>query len=382
VTPRQIYALDKNRLVALSEQPYDSEERLQRWLAEHPVLLAGDQMDESNPRRWLLVAREVGVPDEPDASDRWAVDHLFLDQDGVPTLVEVKRSTDTRLRREVVGQMLDYAANAATHWSVESIRAGFESRCERSGSNPNDVLADFLSGADAEQFWGRVKTNLQAGKIRLVFAADEIPSELRRVVEFLNEQMDPAEVLALEIRQFAADGLATLVPTIIGNTARAKDGKRGPGPEGREWDEASVLAELRSRCGNDDAAVGSKLLEWARSRGLRIWFGRGKKDGTITPILDVKGTKQFFFAAWTYGSVEVQFEIMQRRPPFENIEARRELQRRLNLVPSVAIGDDALARRPSIPLATLRAESALRIFLDAFDWELEEIKRWAGPGTP
>jgi hypothetical protein len=29
----------------------------------------------------------------------------------VPTLLEVKRSSDTRIRREVVGQMLDYAAN-------------------------------------------------------------------------------------------------------------------------------------------------------------------------------------------------------------------------------------------------------------------------------
>ena len=38
--------------------------------------------------------------------------------------------------------------------------------------------------------------------MRLVFLADEIPSELRRIVEFLNQQMDPAEVLAVEVRQF------------------------------------------------------------------------------------------------------------------------------------------------------------------------------------
>jgi hypothetical protein len=31
-----------------------------------------------------------------------------LDQDAVPTLVEVKRSSDTRIRREVMGQMSDY----------------------------------------------------------------------------------------------------------------------------------------------------------------------------------------------------------------------------------------------------------------------------------
>jgi hypothetical protein len=55
------------------------------------------------------VQAEIGIGEEPDRSARWSLDHLFLD---VPTLVEVKRSTDTRVRREVVGQMLDYAAYA------------------------------------------------------------------------------------------------------------------------------------------------------------------------------------------------------------------------------------------------------------------------------
>lgn len=38
-----------------------------------------------------------------------------------------------------------------------------------------------------------------------------IPPELRRVVEFLNEQMDPAEVLAIEVKQFIGEEI-TLVP--------------------------------------------------------------------------------------------------------------------------------------------------------------------------
>ena len=45
--------------------------------------------------------------------------------DANPTLVEVKRSSDTRERREVVGQMLDYAANAVVYWPIETIRARF-----------------------------------------------------------------------------------------------------------------------------------------------------------------------------------------------------------------------------------------------------------------
>lgn len=70
-----------------------------------------------------------------------------------------------------------------------------------------------------------MRTNLQAQRIRMVFVADEIPRELRRIVEFLNQQMDPAEVLAVEIRQYTGEGLKTLVPRVIGMTAEAEQRK-------------------------------------------------------------------------------------------------------------------------------------------------------------
>ena len=174
----------------------------------------------------MLVSREVSLASEEDGSGRWSVDHLFLDQDAVPTIVEVKRSTDTRIRREVVGQMLDYAANAVVYWPVEMLRAKFE----ESHEEPQQELSEFLDvEADLEGFWQKVKTNLQAGKVRLIFVADEIPAELRRVVEFMNQQMDPAEVLAVEIKQYVSQNssLKTLVPRIIGQTEEAQQKKVG-----------------------------------------------------------------------------------------------------------------------------------------------------------
>ena len=48
---------------AVGEAPYELEVVLQELLATHPDLLAGDQMNEDAPRRWLLVRREAGVPD-------------------------------------------------------------------------------------------------------------------------------------------------------------------------------------------------------------------------------------------------------------------------------------------------------------------------------
>ena len=198
---------DKNTLVSLEAAHFASEDDFQVLLAKFPELLAGDQIDPSNPRRWVLVKREVAVPSEENGGGRWSLDHLFLDQDGVPTLVEVKRQTDTRIRREVVGQMLDYAANCVVYWPVDNLKVDFEATCQGNGTTPAEALSALLGPEpDIEDFWLRVKTNLAASRIRLLFVSDAIPSELRRIIEFLNNNMDPTEVLGLELRQFQGMG--------------------------------------------------------------------------------------------------------------------------------------------------------------------------------
>ena len=115
----RIYSLNSQQeLMPLDETAYDSEKLLQEILAKHPDLLAGEQIDRDEPRRWLLVTREMPVQADEEGSARWSLDHLFLDQDAIPTLVEVKKGANTDIRRKVVGQMLDYAANAVAYWPV------------------------------------------------------------------------------------------------------------------------------------------------------------------------------------------------------------------------------------------------------------------------
>ena len=105
------------------------------------------------------------------------MDHLFLDQDAVPTLVEVKRSSDTRIRREVVGQMLDYAANAVVYWPVERLRATFEASCETTGRDSQDVVLELVEdGETVDGFWDRVSTNLRAAR----FGSSSSPTSFPR----------------------------------------------------------------------------------------------------------------------------------------------------------------------------------------------------------
>jgi hypothetical protein len=358
-------------LVPMTEAPYDSEDVLQELLAKFPDLLAGDQLAGGEARRWVLVDRESGVPDEEGGVGRWSLDHLFLDQDAVPTLVEVKRSSDTRIRREVVGQLIDYAANAVVYWPIDTLRAAFESRLEREGLDADAELAAVLRpDADADDYWDQAAANLKAGRIRLVFVADQIPRELRRVVEFLNEQM-AAEVIAIEVKQYVGpEGLRTLVPRVIGQTAAAET-RKGPRENGR-WDEASLLRELEAQHSPAEANVARELIEWARVQRLRLWWGKGK--GGFGPVLDHAGQPYYPFGISSRGRVDISFQYMTR-PPFDNVELRLEFLRRLNDIPGVSIPDDAITRRPSIPLALFAADpEALKSLKGVLDWFCETVR--------
>src|SRR5260370_4488082 len=135
-------------LVSLAVAPYEAEAVLQELLEHHSQLLAGYEMSRSDPRRFLLVCREAPVGDQYDAG-RWSLDHLFIDQDAIPTLVEVERSSDTRIHREVVGQMLDYAANGTRYWGDGPLPQLFEQTCADAGPDPAGGMEELLS-RDAE----------------------------------------------------------------------------------------------------------------------------------------------------------------------------------------------------------------------------------------
>jgi hypothetical protein len=363
----------EEQLVAMTEQAYDSEDLLQRLLATYPSLLAGDQVDSTNPRLWLLVSREIGLASEEAGDDRWSIDHLFLDQDAIPTIVEVKRSSDTRIRREVVGQMLDYAANAVVYWPVEAIRAQFERYYEMQELDPEQVFVEtFGQDMDQERFWLSVKTNLQAGRVRLVFVADTIPVELRRIVEYLNEQMSPTDVIGIEIKQYVGQGVQALVPRVVGNMAQPRPGET---LQIGQWSAETFDHALFAARGESAVLIARRIRAWAESRSMRLWWGKGKQSGSCYLMVDHNGVQHWTVALWTTGQVAVQFGSMMTNPPFHSESLRLELLERLNQIPGVSIDQDRISKYPSFQITLLSEPESLRQFLAALDWALSQIRR-------
>jgi hypothetical protein len=373
----RIFQLSGHELVELRPSEYASEDELQSLLERHPELLGDEFAETGEPLRWLLVRREHGIAHSDGGPDRWSLDHLFVDQHGVPTLVEVKRASDTRIRREVVGQMLDYAANAVAYSPPGQLRTAFEARVAREGKDAGAEVERF-AGTDAESFWGLVDEHLGQRRLRLLFVADEIPLELRRVVEFLNEHMSPIDVFAIELRQYRGGaGEQTLVPRLFGQTetARAAKGRSSK----RRGDRAGWLALLVANNGEEVATAAREIFAWADTHSplLHQTYGSGATIASSC-FLGLKDERAwclpFSLYNGTNATVEIQFGLMTTvpYPPFHEAGCRDELRRRLESAVGVEIPVARLDKRPSFPLAKLQDGTRMASFLEVFDWTLQQ----------
>ncbi|HMQ60782.1 MAG TPA: hypothetical protein PKE06_08940 [Flavilitoribacter sp.] len=367
---------DQGELNELSESFYDSEDLLQGLLATYPKLLAGSQMNNTSPRKWLLISRELGISDQEGSPNRWALDHLFIDQDAIPTLVEVKRSTDTRLRREVIGQILDYAANSTAYWSIGELEFLYKKTCEQFSEDPEIKLIEFLENEqEVSIFWEKVDTNLKAGKIRLLIVADIIPKELLRIIEFLNEQMSPAEILGLEVKQYVGESLKTLVPKLVGQTTQSTLKKKVKilGNQ-TQINEEEYWKVFHNQSGKVKAGIAKRIVDWVRNKCDYLYIGgRGIEYGfghSIVPVTRKQlGDKMWDilpFSIWTNGTIEISFQYYKNRPPMDSIENKKKLAEQLNTIQGVEIPENKLSKRPNFDLIRLEKKRQFGCFFTSF----------------
>jgi hypothetical protein len=278
--------------------------------------------------------------------------------------------------------MLDYAANAAGHWSAESLRTWFEGECKQKQIDPEKRLSEAFGVTDGDGYWETVKTNLDADRIRLVFVADEIPSQLRSIIELLNRQMSDIEVFAIEVKQYV-DATAerhTFVPRVIGQTEAAKAAKSGVARH--QWDKESLLGAIADP---EVKKIAEELIDWAASEDrpdVLATYGTGSRLGSASVKLHRGNVRlSTAFSIWTDGSFQIPFYYLNT-PFSESRDLREEFRRRINeAVPDANIppeGEKEYAPYPYFSLGALSDEQTRRQFLTAIEWAFDEVRRARG----
>jgi hypothetical protein len=182
-------------------------------------------------------------------------------------------------------------------------------------------------------------------------------------------------VLAVELPQFVGSDLQTLVPRVFGMTAEARTRKRSSSsaPPAESWSEPDFFPELEANAGPEAVAAARALLDWAKANARQTdWTAFG-----FVPVLPVGQKGLWPFHVLANGNMQVYFQYLKARPPFDQEAKRQELRARLNAIPGVSIADGAIAGKPPLPLTVLAPPASLARFLEVVNWVRGEVERGA-----
>ncbi len=168
--------------------------------------------------RLVTVTTELAIPGVG------FVDVVLIDEHGRLVVVECKLWRNPQARREVVGQILDYARELS-RFGYEDLQRQVSIATKRQG-NVLHALAGEAGGTLGEsEFVDRVTRDLAAGRFLLLVVGDGIAEGTRRIGEYLRDQPGLAFTFALiemaEYRHTDAAGSEHLImhPRVLAQTA-------------------------------------------------------------------------------------------------------------------------------------------------------------------
>jgi len=179
------------RLVRVSlTEPEHDEGWIQQLLYEHPMLLPIEDIEPVFAPA-LPLCREL-----PTAAG--AVDVAYISPSGFPTFVETKLWHNPEARREVVAQIIDYAA-AISHWTYDDFVEATQRALGRSrrGDPLLDAVRDWAGDLDQRRFVDTVTLNLARARFLLLVVGDGIREGVERMAETLARSAHLGFTLAL-----------------------------------------------------------------------------------------------------------------------------------------------------------------------------------------
>jgi len=223
----------------LPSKPFAYEDILQKHIADLPSLISLETVTDETIS-FVTIGAEW-----PAGTGR--ADIVLIGSDGVLTIVETKLSRNPESRREVIAQLLEYAAYLS-EWTIYEVQSRAEEflqsdKCPGRYRNKtfDRLLDDFLEDADesVDSFKGRIEQNLRQGRMRLVVAVDEVGEQAQKIVTFLNSYSS-FDIYLLQVAEHEdKDGRRIFVPSLFGYARKV-----ATTPVRVEWDWDKYREEL------------------------------------------------------------------------------------------------------------------------------------------
>ncbi|WP_258573598.1 GmrSD restriction endonuclease domain-containing protein [Actinomadura parmotrematis] len=173
-------------------------------------------------------------------------------------------------------------------------------------------------------------------------------------------------------QRLSAAGLAALIGLGTG-----QDGS-GDGEDGPDGEFERLLQRFADQLEPHGELIGEtveRVLEHWTARGGSVDFGTAKSETSCFLWLDRPDKPGWIWPVVFYprsAVVEVVFQHLSVRPPFDEAALREELRQRLNRIDGVDIPEAKLVLRPRFPVAALAGGGEAEL-LRTLDWFMERV---------
>lgn len=204
-----------NGIKQLQRIPLSSKTFKESWLQEllekSPETLPTGYVD-SIFAPLAFVAREVEV-------ESGYIDNLYISAKGYIVIVETKLWRNPESKRQVVGQILDYAKDVSK-WNYEKLDSVYKEYNKGKTLFSQMIENGFYEVEDESYFIDVVEKNIQASRFLLMIVGDGIREDVAKMSEFLNSSVSMQFQFALcELEVYELEnGKRLVVPQLTTKT--------------------------------------------------------------------------------------------------------------------------------------------------------------------
>ena len=203
--------------IPLNEKHFQ-ENWLQKIIHKNPQILPIDDI-ESGFAHLISLGREI-------STSVGYIDNLYISPNGYLTIVETKLWRNPEAKREVVGQIIDYAKEL-TNWNFTKLNDGVKKSSQLYNNNSKgiiELIKDFENIEEHEEYKiiDNIERNLKRGRFLLLIVGDGIRESVEEMVDFLSNTPQIQFTLGLVELQFYknpnVEGELIAIPNLITRT--------------------------------------------------------------------------------------------------------------------------------------------------------------------
>ena len=316
--------------IPLNEKHFQ-ENWLQKIIHNNPQILPIDDI-ESGFAPLISIGREI-------STSVGYIDNLYISPNGYLTIVETKLWRNPEAKREVVGQIIDYAKEL-TNWNFTKLNNGVKISSQQYNNNSKgiiDLINNFeqIEKHDEYKIIDNIERNLKRGRFLLLIVGDGIRESVEEMIDFLSNTPQIQFTLGLVEIQFyknpnvqneliAIPNLITRTREITRAIVKIENSTTGNVTIQTDFIEEKIkpitirttiteddfFEQLKQNTDFDSTEFAKIILQTVKEKGYFVEWSQG---GFITKILDPNGsgTKISMFVTDRKGQLYIGYSKQQ-----------------------------------------------------------------------